>query len=42
LPNLRPFLKLGQLLAVDMQPWLALLQYAITQNPADATLALSR
>jgi alpha-amylase/alpha-mannosidase (GH57 family) len=42
LPNLRPFLKLGQLLAVDMQPWLALLQYAIAQNPADATLALSR
>jgi alpha-amylase/alpha-mannosidase (GH57 family) len=42
LPNLRPFLKLGQLLAIDMQPWLALLQYAIAQNPADAALALSR
>jgi alpha-amylase/alpha-mannosidase (GH57 family) len=42
LPNLRPFLKLGQLLSIDMQPWLALLQYAITQNPAAADLTLSR
>ena len=40
--NLRPFLKLGQLLAIDMQPWLMLLQSAIAQNPADANLALSR
>jgi alpha-amylase/alpha-mannosidase (GH57 family) len=29
LPNVQPFLKLGKLLAIDMQPWLALLQYAI-------------
>jgi alpha-amylase/alpha-mannosidase (GH57 family) len=40
LPNIRPFVKLGQLLAIDMQPWLALLQYAITQNPAVAKFAL--
>jgi hypothetical protein len=40
LPNIRPFVKLGQLLAIDMQPWLALLQYAIAQNPAAAKFAL--
>ncbi|WP_404788561.1 DUF3536 domain-containing protein [Altericista sp. CCNU0014] len=39
LPNVQPFLKLGQLLAIDMQPWLALLQYAIAQSPA-AKIAL--
>jgi Domain of unknown function (DUF3536) len=39
-PNVRPFVKLGQLLAIDMQPWLALLQYAIAQNPATAKFAL--
>jgi hypothetical protein len=36
--NVRPFLKLGQLLAIDMQPWLALLQYAITQRPTPAKI----
>jgi alpha-amylase/alpha-mannosidase (GH57 family) len=33
LPDIRPFVKLGQLLAIDMQPWMALLQSAIAQNP---------
>jgi alpha-amylase/alpha-mannosidase (GH57 family) len=37
LPNVQPFLKLGQLLSIDMQPWLALLQYAIAQNPPAAS-----
>jgi alpha-amylase/alpha-mannosidase (GH57 family) len=40
LPNIRPFVKLGQLLAIDMKPWLALLQYAIAQNPGAAKFAL--
>ena len=40
LPNIRPFVKLGQLLAIDMKPWLALLQYAIAQNPGAAKFAI--
>lgn len=38
--NVRPFLKLGQLLAIDMQPWLALLQSAIAQKQTSAKITL--
>ncbi len=39
--NVRPFLTLGQLLNIDMQPWLALLKSAIAQKSA-ASQGLNR